>query len=173
MYGIAGERRLTEYELRHLPGYEGARPIRVGNAASEQFQLDVYGELVSVSYLAATRLGHIDPRAWPRWRALVDYVETVWQKPDDGIWEARGGPKHYTYSKVMAWVVFDRADPARRALQSRGAGGPLDGNRVTRSTTRSATTAMTPARNTFTQTYDAAGARRQHADDPARGVPAG
>ncbi len=154
MYGIAGERRLTEYELDHLPGYEGARPVRVGNAASEQFQLDVYGELVAVSYLAATRLGHIDPRAWPRWRALVGYVESVWQTPDDGIWEARGGPKHYTYSKVMAWVVFDRAI---RLAEQFGLDAPVARWTATRDAIHHEVCdrGYDAERNTFTQTYDA------------------
>jgi GH15 family glucan-1,4-alpha-glucosidase len=109
MYGIQGERRLTEFELPHLPGYEQSQPVRVGNAASEQFQLDVYGEVAAVMFLGAELLGHIDRRLWPRWRAIVEYVETIWRNPDDGIWEARGPQRHYTYSKVMAWVVFDRA----------------------------------------------------------------
>ena len=109
MYGVGGERRLIEFELPHLPGYEGSRPVRIGNAASEQFQLDVYGEVAAVMSIAAERLGRIEPRLWPRWRAIVDYVETIWRRPDDGIWEARGPQRHYTYSKVMAWVVFDRA----------------------------------------------------------------
>jgi GH15 family glucan-1,4-alpha-glucosidase len=109
MYGVGGERRLTEYELDDLPGYEGSRPVRVGNAASEQFQLDVYGEVAGVMSIAAEMLGRVEPRLWPRWRALVEYVETLWRRPDDGIWEARGPQRHYTYSKVMAWVVFDRA----------------------------------------------------------------
>jgi GH15 family glucan-1,4-alpha-glucosidase len=95
--------------LPHLPGYEGSGPVRIGNAASEQFQLDVYGEVAAVMSLAVERLGRIEPRLWPRWRAIVDYVETIWRRPDDGIWEARGPQRHYTYSKVMAWVVFDRA----------------------------------------------------------------
>jgi GH15 family glucan-1,4-alpha-glucosidase len=109
MYGVGGERRLIEFELPHLPGYEGSGPVRIGNAASEQFQLDVYGEVAAVMSLAVERLGRIEPRLWPRWRAIVDYVETIWRRPDDGIWEARGPQRHYTYSKVMAWVVFDRA----------------------------------------------------------------
>jgi GH15 family glucan-1,4-alpha-glucosidase len=109
MYGVGGERRLSEFELPHLPGYEGSRPVRVGNAASEQYQLDVYGEVLGVAYTAAERLGEVQERLWPRWRALVDYVGEVWREPDDGIWEARGPRRHYTYSKVMAWVVFDRA----------------------------------------------------------------
>jgi GH15 family glucan-1,4-alpha-glucosidase len=109
MYGIGGERRLSEFELPELPGYEGSRPVRVGNAASEQFQLDVYGEVIAAAFAAVDHLGHVEERLWPRWRAIVDYVETVWREPDDGIWEARGPRRHYTYSKVMAWVVFDRA----------------------------------------------------------------
>jgi GH15 family glucan-1,4-alpha-glucosidase len=108
MYGIRGERRLTEFELPQLPGYEGSRPVRVGNAASEQFQLDVYGEVVAVMFIGAERRGWIERRLWPRWRGVIEYVETIWRKPDDGIWEARGPQRHYTYSKVMAWVVLDR-----------------------------------------------------------------
>ncbi len=109
MYAIAGERRLTEFELPDLPGYEGSRPVRVGNAASEQFQLDVYGEVLNVAYLGVQLRGRIEPRLWPRWRKAIEYVETIWREPDDGIWESRGPRRHYTYSKVMAWVVFDRA----------------------------------------------------------------
>ena len=109
MYGIGGERRLTEFELEQLPGYEGSTPVRIGNAASEQFQLDVYGEVVAVMFLGAEMLGRIDKRLWPRWRTVIEHVETIWPQPDDGIWEARGPQRHYTYSKVMAWVVFDRA----------------------------------------------------------------
>jgi GH15 family glucan-1,4-alpha-glucosidase len=109
MYGIGGERRLTEFELPHLPGYEGSRPVRVGNAASEQFQLDVYGEVLAVMSIGAEMLGRVERRLWPRWRAVVEHVETIWRDPDDGIWESRGERRHYTYSKVMAWVVFDRA----------------------------------------------------------------
>ncbi|HWH93518.1 MAG TPA: glycoside hydrolase family 15 protein [Baekduia sp.] len=109
MYGIRGERRLTEFELLQLPGYEGSRPVRVGNAASEQFQLDVYGEVAAVMFIGAERLGRIEDRYWPRWRTIIEHVETIWRRPDDGIWEARGPQRHYTYSKVMAWVVFDRA----------------------------------------------------------------
>src|SRR4051794_27697720 len=108
MYGIRGERRLTEFELPQLPGYEGSRPVRVGNAASEQFQLDVYGEVAAVMFTGAERLGRIERRYWPRWRGIIEHVETIWREPDDGIWEARGPQRHYTYSKVMAWVVFDR-----------------------------------------------------------------
>jgi GH15 family glucan-1,4-alpha-glucosidase len=109
MYGVGGERRLTEFEVDELPGYEGSKPVRIGNAASEQFQLDVYGELISVMSIAAEAVGRADPQGWSRWRTLIEYVETIWHEPDDGIWESRGPRRHYTYSKVMAWVVFDRA----------------------------------------------------------------
>jgi GH15 family glucan-1,4-alpha-glucosidase len=109
MYGIGGERRLSEFELPHLPGYEDSKPVRVGNAASEQFQLDVFGEVANVMFIGAETLGRIEQRLWPRWRAIVEHVDTIWREPDDGIWESRGERRHYTYSKVMAWVVFDRA----------------------------------------------------------------
>ena len=108
MYGIGGERRLAEFELPHLPGYEDSKPVRIGNAASEQFQLDVYGEVAHVMFIGAEAQGRIEARLWPRWRAIVEHVETIWREPDDGIWESRGERRHYTYSKVMAWVVFDR-----------------------------------------------------------------
>jgi GH15 family glucan-1,4-alpha-glucosidase len=109
MYGIGGERRLAEFELDEFPDYEGSRPVRVGNAASEQFQLDVYGEVMGVAYIGAEALGRLEHRLWPRWQRIVEYVETIWRDPDDGIWETRGPRQHFTYSKVMAWVVFDRA----------------------------------------------------------------
>jgi GH15 family glucan-1,4-alpha-glucosidase len=109
MYGVGGERRLDEFELDWLPGYEGSRPVRVGNAASGQFQLDVYGEVVGVASVAAKKLGRLDAKHWPRSRAFVEAVEQIWREPDDGIWEARGPRRHYTQSKVMAWVVFDSA----------------------------------------------------------------
>ena len=109
MYGIGGERRLTEFDLPDLPGYENSKPVRIGNAASEQFQLDVYGEVAGVMFLGVEVLGRIERRLWPRWRVALEHVETIWRLPDDGIWEARGPQRHYTYSKVMAWVVFDRA----------------------------------------------------------------
>ena len=109
MYGIAGERRLEEYKLDWLPGYEGSRPVRVGNAAAGQFQLDVYGEVVGVGWAVATAVGQLSERLWRQLRELLDYLESVWQEPDDGMWEARGPRRHYTQSKVMAWLAFDRA----------------------------------------------------------------
>jgi GH15 family glucan-1,4-alpha-glucosidase len=123
MYGIRGERRLTEFELPDLPGYEASKPVRVGNAASEQFQLDVYGEVAAVMFLGAELRGTVERRLWPRWSAIVDHVAKIWREPDDGIWESRGERRHYTYSKVMAWVVFDRA---LRVADRFGLDGPLE-----------------------------------------------
>jgi GH15 family glucan-1,4-alpha-glucosidase len=110
MYGPAGERRLTEWEVPWLPGYEGSKPVRIGNAASEQFQLDVYGEIADALY--QSRRGAIaenDIRAWDLATALLEFLEHGWKEPDEGIWEVRGARQHFTHSKVMAWVAFDRA----------------------------------------------------------------
>ncbi|MGH2740978.1 MAG: glycoside hydrolase family 15 protein, partial [Thermoleophilaceae bacterium] len=152
MYGIGGERRLTEFELPHLPGYEGSKPVRVGNAASEQFQLDVYGEVAGVMFVGAEALGRIEPRLWPRWRAIVEHVESVWREPDDGIWEARGPQRHYTYSKVMAWVVFDRAV---RIAERFGLEAPIDRWREIRDEIHREVCerGYDRERNTFTQYY--------------------
>jgi GH15 family glucan-1,4-alpha-glucosidase len=152
MYGVGGERRLSEFELPHLPGYEGSRPVRIGNAASEQFQLDVYGEVAAVMFIGAERLGRIEARLWPRWRAIVDHVETIWRRPDDGIWEARGPQRHYTYSKVMAWVVFDRAV---RIAEQFGMEAPLERWAAVRDEIHAEVCEQgyDPGRRTFTQYY--------------------
>jgi GH15 family glucan-1,4-alpha-glucosidase len=110
MYGPAGERRLTEWKVPWLPGYQGSKPVRVGNAASEQFQLDVYGEVIDALY--ESRRGAIvdrDLHALDLILALLDFLEDAWKRPDEGIWEVRGARQHFTHSKVMAWVAFDRA----------------------------------------------------------------
>jgi GH15 family glucan-1,4-alpha-glucosidase len=107
MYGTEGQRHLQERELDWLPGYEGSRPVRVGNAAANQFQLDVYGEVAGVAYVTSMVTGQIDPRNWPRMRVLIEYLERAWRKPDDGIWEVRGPRRHFVQSKVMAWLAFD------------------------------------------------------------------
>jgi GH15 family glucan-1,4-alpha-glucosidase len=109
MYGLAGERRLSELELRELPGYEGAAPVRIGNAAHAQFQLDVYGEVLDTLYVARRAGLPPDENAWRVERALVEFVEKEWREPDEGIWEVRGPRRHFTHSKVMAWVALDRA----------------------------------------------------------------
>jgi GH15 family glucan-1,4-alpha-glucosidase len=120
MYGIRGERRLTEFELDWLPGYEGSHPVRVGNAASGQFQLDVYGELISCLY-AGRKIGlAAHNEGWMPAKKLIEYVEQIWERPDDGIWEVRGGRRHFTHSKVMAWVAIDRA---ARSIEEFGVGG--------------------------------------------------
>lgn len=123
MYGVAGERRLTEFELPDLPGYEGSQPVRIGNAASEQLQLDVYGEVLDAFYQARRkRMPRLDV-AWNLERALVRHIERIWSKPDDGIWEVRGKRRHFVHSKVMAWVAVDRAV---RSMQEFGEDGPLE-----------------------------------------------
>ena len=109
MYGLTGERRLTELELDWLPGYEGSRPVRTGNAASAQVQLDVYGEVMDALH-RARRSGMVpDLSAWALQRALAEHVEGHWHEPDEGIWEVRSERRHFTHSKVMAWVAMDRA----------------------------------------------------------------
>jgi len=123
MYGVAGERRLTEFDVPELAGYEASKPVRIGNAASEQLQLDVYGEVLDSFYQARCRgLEKLDV-AWGLQRALVDHIETIWSHPDDGIWEIRGPRRHFVHSKVMAWVAVDRAI---RTIQDFGEEGPLE-----------------------------------------------
>ncbi len=152
MYGIRGERRLTEFELPELPGYEGSTPVRVGNAASEQFQLDVYGELIAVAAIGAELIGRIEPRYWPRWRAAAEYVEQIWREPDDGIWETRGPRQHFTYSKVMAWVVFDRVVKLAKRF---GLDAPVDRWAQVRDEVHQEVCerGYDPERRTFTQYY--------------------
>jgi GH15 family glucan-1,4-alpha-glucosidase len=124
MYGLGGERRLTEWELPWLPGYESSRPVRVGNAAHGQLQLDVYGEIMDALYQA--RRGGLpdDKAAWALQRELLAHLESIWREPDEGIWEVRGGRQHFTHSKVMAWVAFDRA---AKSVETFGLDGPVDG----------------------------------------------
>jgi GH15 family glucan-1,4-alpha-glucosidase len=123
MYGLAGERRLTEFELPELPGYEGSQPVRIGNAASEQLQLDVYGEVLDSTYLAQRKGMQVNEASWNLARAAVRHLETIWTKPDDGIWEIRGPRRHFVHSKVMVWVAVDRAV---RIMQEFGGDGPLE-----------------------------------------------
>ena len=122
MYGVAGERRLTEYEVPWLAGYEGSAPVRVGNAAHGQRQLDVYGEVLDALY-TGRRLGlAADATGWSLECQLVAHLETIWDQPDDGIWEVRGPRRHFTHSKVMAWVALDRII---RSAQEFGLDGPV------------------------------------------------
>ena len=124
MYGPAGERRLDEWEAAWLPGYEGSRPVRVGNAASQQFQLDVYGEVMSALYSSAHAEGVHSRAAWGVQMQMIRFIEKGWLQPDDGIWEVRGPRRHFTHSKVMAWVAVDRA--VRTLEEWPELEGPLD-----------------------------------------------
>jgi GH15 family glucan-1,4-alpha-glucosidase len=123
MYGIGGQRRIPEYELDWLPGYAGSQPVRVGNAAAEQFQLDVYGEVMDALHQA--RLHDIGPdrHAWSLQQMLLEFLEGAWDQPDEGIWEVRGGRRHFTHSKVLAWVAFDRGV---QSVERLGLEGPVD-----------------------------------------------
>jgi GH15 family glucan-1,4-alpha-glucosidase len=129
MYGVAGEQRLGELELDWLRGYEGSKPVRTGNLASEQVQLDVYGELMDALYQARVRGLEASEYAWSLQRVLLRNLEMRWHDPDNGIWEIRGEPRHFTHSKVMAWVAFDRAV---RTIEEFGLTGDLDRWRETR-----------------------------------------
>jgi GH15 family glucan-1,4-alpha-glucosidase len=122
MYGVAGERRLEEYTAHWLPGYEGSRPVRIGNAAAEQRQLDVFGEVMAALALARDRDIPAAKEAWSLQRTLMHQLETLWTEPDEGLWEVRGPRQHFTHSKVMCWVAFDRAAAAveRYALPGPG-----------------------------------------------------
>jgi GH15 family glucan-1,4-alpha-glucosidase len=123
MYGLAGERRLDERELDWLPGYEDSSPVRIGNAASGQLQLDVYGEVMDALHVGRkSGLATHEP-VWAMQRALLEHLEKVWTKPDSGLWEVRGPPRHFTYSKVMCWVAFDRAV---KAVEQFGQEGPVE-----------------------------------------------
>jgi len=123
MYGIAGERRLTELELEWLDGYEGSRPVRIGNAASGQLQLDVYGEVADALYHARQAGIGASPDAWALSKKLLEWLEDGWRQPDEGIWEVRGPRRHFVHSKVMAWVAFDRAV---RSVEEYEREGPVD-----------------------------------------------
>jgi GH15 family glucan-1,4-alpha-glucosidase len=153
MYGIMGERRLNEWELDWLPGYLDSRPVRVGNAAHRQFQLDVYGELMDT--FAQARKGGLAPTesGWALQAGLVEHVARKWRNPDYGIWEIRGPPRHFTFSKVMAWVVFDRAI---KAVEEYGLPGDAEGWRRMRAAICDDihANAFDKARGTFRAAYD-------------------
>ncbi|WP_067179403.1 glycoside hydrolase family 15 protein [Microtetraspora niveoalba] len=120
MYGVAGERRLPELTLDWLPGYEESRPVRVGNGAATQLQLDVYGEVVNTLYVARREGLPPNSHAWSLVRKLMDFLETGWEQPDEGLWEVRGPRRHFVHSKVMAWVAADRAVRLVRELERTG-----------------------------------------------------
>jgi GH15 family glucan-1,4-alpha-glucosidase len=152
MYGIAGERRLLEWNAGWLPGYEGAQPVRIGNAAHQQFQLDVYGELMD-AFQQARRGGLLEETSWALERAVIDHVAQVWDKADEGIWEARSGPHHFTFSKIMAWVVMDRAV---KAVENYGLEGPVEDWRALRKTIKAAVLkyGFDPSTDAFKRAYD-------------------
>jgi GH15 family glucan-1,4-alpha-glucosidase len=150
---LAGERRLNELELEWLPGYEGAAPVRIGNAAYHQFQLDVYGEMMDLLYVAA-RLGlKPDDNAWRLQRALIDFLASAWRQPDEGIWEMRGPKRHFTHSKVMAWVAVDRVI---KAVEHLGVEGPVERWRQLRDIIHAEVCqrGFDAERNTFVQYYE-------------------
>jgi GH15 family glucan-1,4-alpha-glucosidase len=168
MYGVGGERRLPEWEVPWLAGYQGAAPVRIGNAAVNQFQLDVYGEVMdalhvarqtAIQLAALNRPVHMTARAdsvhdisWPLQRKLMEFLETGWSQPDEGIWEVRGARRHFVHSKVMAWVAVDRAV---RGVQEHGLSGPVDQWIRMREQIRAdiLTNGYDAERNTFTQSY--------------------
>jgi GH15 family glucan-1,4-alpha-glucosidase len=131
MYSLAGERRLTEFEVEWLPGYEGSAPVRIGNAAFQQYQLDVYGEVMDALHFARRTGLEPDENAWRVQRALLDFLESNWEEADEGIWEVRGPRQHFTHSKVMAWVAMDRAV---KAVERFGLEGPVERWRQLRDT---------------------------------------
>jgi GH15 family glucan-1,4-alpha-glucosidase len=156
MYGIAGERRLLEWEADWLKGYEGASPVRIGNAAHQQFQLDVYGELMDVFHHAREH-GLVGDEVWPVQRAIIDHVVKVWKEPDCGMWEVRGPPRHFTFSKVMAWVAMDRAV---QAIETYGLEGPVETWRAIRDEIHGAIFehGLDPKTGAFKRAYDDASA---------------
>jgi GH15 family glucan-1,4-alpha-glucosidase len=154
MYGPAGERRLPELELDWLPGYEDSRPVRVGNAAAGQFQLDVYGELMDALLRAREAGLEPDAHAWRLQTALLRFLEGAWREPDEGIWEVRGPRRHFVHSKIMAWVAFDRAI---KTVERFPLDGPVERWRALREEIHAEVCdrGFDEARNTFTQSYGA------------------
>ncbi|GAA0370146.1 glycoside hydrolase family 15 protein [Actinoallomurus spadix] len=152
MYGVAGERRLAEYELPWLPGYEDSRPVRVGNSASTQLQLDVFGEVADSLYLALNTGIQPERHAWSLQRALTEFLEGHWNDPDEGLWEVRGPRRHFVHSKVMTWVAVDRAV---RMIETFDRQGPLDKWRALRDEIHREVCAkgFDSDRGTFTQSY--------------------
>ncbi len=152
MFGIGGEHDLTERELPHLHGWRDSAPVRIGNGAWNQRQLDVYGELLDAAYRLPEQLERVGPA--PR-RLFVDLADTAaarWNEPDQGIWEMRGEPRHFLYSKLMCWVALDRADRPRRRARCRGSGRAVEAQPARRSRMRSSTGLERDA-GAFTQSF--------------------
>jgi len=152
MYGVAGERRLTEYELDWLAGHQGSKPVRVGNAAVKQVQIDVYGELLDAFYVARKAGIAAGAESWAVASAFVHHLEKIWREPDEGIWEVRSEPKQFTHSKVMAWVAFDRAV---RSIEEFDLDGPVERWRRVRSEIHDKVCAkgFNPNRNAFVRSF--------------------
>jgi GH15 family glucan-1,4-alpha-glucosidase len=152
MYGVAGERRLTEWEVPWLEGYERSVPVRIGNGAHAQLQLDVYGEVMDALHQARQGGLDCDQTAWAVQRKLLEHVEEIWREPDYGMWEVRSEPRHFTFSKIMAWVAFDRALKSAERFQLPG---PIDHWRMVREEIHRDVLAhgFDTARTSFTQSY--------------------
>src|SRR5262249_12151145 len=152
MYGLAGERRLTEFVVPWLPGYEESHPVRIGNAAHEQFQLDVYGEIIDTLHVARRYGLHADDDAWRVQSALLDFLESAWDKPDEGIWEVRGPRRPFVHSRMMAWVAVDRAV---KTVERTGVKGPLEKWRALRMRIHDdvCRQGFNPSRGAFVQYY--------------------
>ena len=171
LYAVTGESHLVEQTLDWLPGYEGSSPVRVGNAAVDQFQLDVYGEVLDALHLGRVMGMEYDPDAWALQRHLVQFVIDHWQEPDEGLWEVRGPRQHFTHSKVMAWVALDRAV---RAVERFGREGPVDEWRKVRQEIHDDVLRQglrREAQHVRAGVRERA-ARREPADDSARAFPA-
>ena len=153
LYSITGRRRLDEYELSWLPGYCGAAPVRIGNAASRQFQLDIYGEVMDTLHLARAAGLELEAYTWRIQVALLKFLESHWRDPDEGIWEVRGPRRHFTHSKVMAWVAFDRAI---KDVEDFGLEGPIAHWKEVRAAIHAEVCARgyDAQRNTFVQSYE-------------------
>jgi GH15 family glucan-1,4-alpha-glucosidase len=154
MYGLKGERQLVEWEVDWLPGYESSHPVRVGNAAAQQVQLDIYGEMLDTFYHALHGMGRHTSEDFSVLLLLLDHLETVWQRPDEGIWETRGGREQFTYSKMMAWVAFDRAILIAKKLRSKA---PIEKWQKIRDTIHAeiCRKAFNKEKNSFVQFYGA------------------
>jgi GH15 family glucan-1,4-alpha-glucosidase len=152
MYGVAGERRLPELELDWLVGYEGSRPVRTGNGAHQQVQVDVYGELMDAIYTARRMGMDHEETIWDLQLLLLEHLEGRWSEPDHGLWEVRGEPRHFTHSRLMAWVAFDRAV---KCVEQWTFDGPVGRWRELRQDIRAEIEqrGFDPDRNTFTQSY--------------------
>jgi GH15 family glucan-1,4-alpha-glucosidase len=153
MYGLKGERQLVEWEVGWLPGYENSAPVRIGNAASMQVQLDIYGEVLDCFYHAQQSVGRHSERDFRVLVLLLEHLENIWRDPDEGIWETRGGAQHFTYSKIMAWVAFDRAVLLARQLNY---AGPIEKWEALRDAIHDqvCARAFNEKKNSFVQAYD-------------------